>query len=85
MEVITRFPRAVREIVNTEITLSDGTRLAARIWLPDDAESKVLKSAALTGLKRYDEARTLIQEVLAADPQNAEAVKQQKLLGQLPN
>jgi len=40
VEVITRFPRAVREIVNTEITLSDGTRLAARIWLPDDAESK---------------------------------------------
>ena len=40
MEVITRFPRAVREMVNTEITLSDGTRLAARIWLPDDADSK---------------------------------------------
>jgi hypothetical protein len=29
VEVITRFPRAVREIVNTEITLSDGTRLAS--------------------------------------------------------
>ena len=39
MEVITRFPRPVREIVNTEIPLSDGTRLAARIWLPEDAES----------------------------------------------
>ncbi len=38
MEVITRFPRAVREIVNSEIPLSDGTRLAARIWLPEDAE-----------------------------------------------
>ena len=39
MEVITRFPRPVREIVNAEIPLSDGTRLAARIWLPEDAES----------------------------------------------
>ena len=29
----------MREIVNTEIPLSDGTRLAARIWLPEDAES----------------------------------------------
>ncbi len=39
MEVITRFPRAVREIVNAEIPLSDGTRLAARIWLPEDAQA----------------------------------------------
>jgi putative CocE/NonD family hydrolase len=39
VEVITRFPRAVREIVNAEIPLSDGTRLAARMWLPEDAES----------------------------------------------
>jgi uncharacterized protein len=39
VEVITRFPRAVREIVNTEIPLSDGTRLAARIWIPEDAEA----------------------------------------------
>ncbi|MCI0429629.1 MAG: CocE/NonD family hydrolase [Rhodospirillales bacterium] len=38
MELITRFPRAVREIANTEIRLSDGSRLAARIWLPEDAE-----------------------------------------------
>jgi uncharacterized protein len=39
VEVITRFPRAVREIVNTDIPLSDGTRLAARIWIPEDAEA----------------------------------------------
>jgi len=32
------FPRKVREIENLFITLSDGTRLAARIWLPEDAE-----------------------------------------------
>ncbi len=34
----TSFPRLVREIENTWIQLADGTRLAARIWLPEDAE-----------------------------------------------
>jgi uncharacterized protein len=34
----TDFPRKVREIEHTWIPLSDGTRLAARIWLPEDAE-----------------------------------------------
>ena len=34
------FPRKVREIPNTFITLPDGTRLAARIWMPVDAEQK---------------------------------------------
>ena len=32
------FPRAVREVEHVFIPLSDGTRLAARMWLPDDAE-----------------------------------------------
>jgi len=32
------FPRAVRRIDHTWIPLADGTRLAARIWLPQDAE-----------------------------------------------
>jgi uncharacterized protein len=36
--VRTDFPRAVREIENAWLHLSDGTRLAARIWLPEDAE-----------------------------------------------
>jgi putative CocE/NonD family hydrolase len=31
-------PRAVREIENTWIKMPDGTRLAARIWLPEGAE-----------------------------------------------
>ena len=31
------FPHAVKELRHTEIPLSDGTRLAARIWLPIDA------------------------------------------------
>jgi putative CocE/NonD family hydrolase len=35
----TEFPRTVREIEHTWIPLSDGTRLAARIWLPEDAEA----------------------------------------------
>ncbi len=36
--IISDFPRTVREIENVFIPLRDGTRLAARIWLPEDAE-----------------------------------------------
>ena len=36
--IVTTFPRAVRVIEHTTIPLQDGTRLAARIWLPEDAE-----------------------------------------------
>ncbi|MBI1775206.1 MAG: CocE/NonD family hydrolase [Proteobacteria bacterium] len=36
--ILTRFPRAVREIENVWIPMPDGIRLAARIWLPVDAE-----------------------------------------------
>lgn len=32
-------PRPVREIENARIPLADGTRLAARLWLPEDAET----------------------------------------------
>ncbi len=39
MKIGTEFARAVREIEHTEIILPDGTRLAARIWLPEDADS----------------------------------------------
>ncbi len=35
----TDFPHRIREIENTWIPLRDGTRLAARIWLPEDAEA----------------------------------------------
>ncbi len=38
MRVVEKFPRKVREIVNTFIPMSDGVKLAARIWLPEDAE-----------------------------------------------
>ena len=33
------FPRRVREIENTWIEMPDGVQLAARIWLPEDAET----------------------------------------------
>ena len=36
--IVTTFPRTVRVIEHTLIPLQDGTMLAARIWLPDDAE-----------------------------------------------
>ncbi len=38
MDIVTQLPRKVHEIENTFITMKDGTRLAARIWLPVDAE-----------------------------------------------
>lgn len=37
--VITDFPHRIREIEHAWIPLSDGTKLAARIWLPEDADS----------------------------------------------
>jgi uncharacterized protein len=36
--IVTTFPRPVRVIEHTLIPLQDGTRLAARIWLPEDAK-----------------------------------------------
>ncbi len=38
MKTVSEFPRRVREIENAWIPLADGCRLAARIWLPEDAE-----------------------------------------------
>ena len=40
MKTIKTFPRKVKEIPNTFITLPDNTRLAARIWMPVDADKK---------------------------------------------
>jgi putative CocE/NonD family hydrolase len=37
--VVTEFPHAVREVEHAWIPLADGTRLAARYWLPEDAEA----------------------------------------------
>ena len=36
--IVTNFPRKVRVIEHMSIPLKDGTTLAARIWLPEDAE-----------------------------------------------
>src|SRR5260221_1707965 len=38
--IVSEFPRRVREIENLFIPLADGTRLAARIFLPEDAEAR---------------------------------------------
>ena len=38
MRVVESWPRSVREIDNLWIPMPDGTRLAARVWLPVDAE-----------------------------------------------
>lgn len=38
LHIQTEFPRKVREIAHQWIPMSDGTRLSARIWLPEDAE-----------------------------------------------
>jgi putative CocE/NonD family hydrolase len=39
VKVVTAFPRRVRVVENAWIPLPDGTRLAARLWLPEDAEA----------------------------------------------
>jgi putative CocE/NonD family hydrolase len=39
MQIVTDFPHAVRIIETAWIPLSDGTRLAAKIWLPEGAET----------------------------------------------
>jgi len=39
MKIIESFPNIVRDIENRWIPMSDGCQLAARIWLPADAES----------------------------------------------
>ena len=38
IRVVRDFPRKVREIENEWIPMPDGTKLAARIWLPEDSE-----------------------------------------------
>jgi predicted acyl esterase len=39
MTVISRFSNSVRRIEHFWITLKDGVRLSARMWLPEDAET----------------------------------------------
>ncbi len=42
LQIINRFPKKVIQQENVWIPLSDGTRLAARIWMPNDAEKNPL-------------------------------------------
>ena len=42
IKTITDYPRKAKEIENIWIPLSDGTKLAARMWIPEDAEEKRL-------------------------------------------
>ena len=39
MKIVTEFPRRVIEHPDMTITMSDGCRLSARVWLPEDAEA----------------------------------------------
>jgi len=39
MHIETQLPRPVRELEHIEIAMTDGVRLAARIWMPEGAES----------------------------------------------
>lgn len=39
MTVVTTFPRSILDIPDMGITMPDGVRLSARVWLPEDAEA----------------------------------------------
>ena len=39
IHIRTEFPHPIREIENIWIPLADGTQIAARIWMPADAET----------------------------------------------
>jgi hypothetical protein len=40
MTIVTEFPRRVAETADMGIVLSDGTRLSARVWMPEDAPAR---------------------------------------------
>ncbi len=40
MQIVREFPHKVREIEHVEIPMRDGCRLAARIWMPESAETR---------------------------------------------
>ena len=40
MRTVTTYPRPIRELDPVWIPLGDGVRLAARVWLPEDAERR---------------------------------------------
>ena len=48
MRTVGQFPNVVREVENRWITLIDGCRLAARLWLPADAQGPPGPGAIVT-------------------------------------
>lgn len=42
MKIVDTFPRVVKEIQTLWIPMSDGCRLAARVWRPEDAEAQTV-------------------------------------------
>ena len=73
-KVRTEFPRKVREIENTWIPLSDGARLAARIWLPEDAEHLRPVPALLEYIPYRKDDSTAVDSfsIVTGDPLSAE-------------
>ncbi len=53
------FPHKIREIENTWIPLTDGTRLAARLWMPVDALASPVAAVLEYLPYRKDDASTL--------------------------
>jgi len=53
MRTVSEFLRPVQEIENQWITLADGCRLAARIWLPADAEQDQAEHASVANLGSF--------------------------------
>jgi predicted acyl esterase len=62
-----QFPRRVQEIENQWITLADGCRLAARIWLPTDADDDPVP-AILEFLPYRKRDGTTARDALTIDP-----------------
>ena len=61
--VVTAFPHAVHLINYTLIPLTDRTTLAARIWLPEDAEGRPVLAVleTHTGICRYGEPQDIAE------------------------
>lgn len=57
--ILNEFPRKVRKIDNTWIRMSDGTRLATSIWLPEDAETSPVPAILEYLPYRKDDARAV--------------------------
>jgi len=57
--ILNEFPRKVCKIDNTWITMSDGTRLATSVWLPEDAETSPVPAILEYLPYRKDDSRAI--------------------------